>query len=152
MRVLPSYDHLPITLSIFQRSHVSFPIALGCADAASYTGKQPAKIPPGKTGEPIDIPASWVGRIWAQNGKCGAKGESCSMIEFNLDSGNVYTPQSYDISNIQGFTQALQVSASGCATATCKDQNCGVSASWLRDGIIIVDITFLSARMHILSA
>lgn len=55
------------------------------------------------------------------------------MIEFNLDSGNVYTPQSYDISNIQGYTQSLQVSASGCATATCKNKDCGVSVTFFQE-------------------
>ena len=35
----------------------------------------------------------WNGRIFAQNGACGAKGEECTMTEFNLDTGNNFTPQ-----------------------------------------------------------
>lgn len=40
----------------------------------------------------------WVGRVFAQNGNCGASGENCSLGEFNLDTGSQYTAQAYDIS------------------------------------------------------
>ena len=35
----------------------------------------------------------WNGRIFNQNGKCGAKGEGCTVTEFNLDTGSQFTPQ-----------------------------------------------------------
>jgi len=35
----------------------------------------------------------WNGRIFNQNGRCGAKGESCTVTEFNLDTGSQFTPQ-----------------------------------------------------------
>jgi len=35
----------------------------------------------------------WNGRIFAQNGACGGKGEGCTMTEFNLDTGDTFTPQ-----------------------------------------------------------
>ncbi|THU85970.1 hypothetical protein K435DRAFT_970478 [Dendrothele bispora CBS 962.96] len=95
-----------------------------CDDASSFTGAQPGNIAAG-TSKTVTIPSNWVGRIFNQNGNCGAKGDGCSMTEFNLDSGNAFTPQSYDISNIQGFTQSLQISAPNCATVTCTNANCG---------------------------
>ncbi|THU96927.1 hypothetical protein K435DRAFT_796948 [Dendrothele bispora CBS 962.96] len=95
-----------------------------CADAASFTGQQPGSIAPGAS-KSVTIPSKWVGRIFAQNGSCGAKGESCTITEFNLDSGDQFTPQTYDISNIQGFTQSIQIGAAGCDTVTCTNANCG---------------------------
>ncbi|KAK7451238.1 hypothetical protein VKT23_012576 [Stygiomarasmius scandens] len=95
-----------------------------CADASSFTAAQPGSIAPG-TSKTVTIPSNWVGRIFAQNGRCGSKGDGCSLTEFNLDSGDFFTPQSYDISNIQGFTQSLQISSPGCATVTCTNANCG---------------------------
>ncbi|KAF8896128.1 hypothetical protein BD779DRAFT_1667976 [Infundibulicybe gibba] len=56
----------------------------------------------------------WNGRIFAQNGHCGASGESCTITEFNLDTGSQFTAQAYDISNIQGFTQSIQIAVNGC--------------------------------------
>jgi len=35
----------------------------------------------------------WNGRIFSRNGACGDKGEECTMTEFNLDTGNNFTPQ-----------------------------------------------------------
>ncbi|KAF5343099.1 hypothetical protein D9758_016014 [Tetrapyrgos nigripes] len=95
-----------------------------CGDASSFTGAQPGSVAPG-TSKVVNIPNNWVGRIFNQNGACGAKGDGCTMGEFNLDSGDFFTPQSYDISNIQGFTQSMQISAAGCATVTCTNANCG---------------------------
>ncbi|KAL0569427.1 hypothetical protein V5O48_012531 [Marasmius crinis-equi] len=100
-----------------------------CADAASFTGAQPGSIGAGQT-KTVTIPSKWVGRIFAQNGRCGAKGESCTVLEYNLDSGDQFTPQSYDISNIQGFTQSVQIGAAGCATVTCKNANCGCTNAY----------------------
>lgn len=50
--------------------------------------------------------------------------------EFNLDSGDKYTPQSYDISNIQVFTQSMQIVAQGCQTVKCTNANCGCSQAY----------------------
>ena len=72
----------------------------------------------------------WVGRIFANTGSCGPKGESCTITEWNMDSGDFFTPQSYDISNIQGFTQSVQVGMAGCDTVTCKDVNCGCKSAY----------------------
>ncbi|KAI3614559.1 thaumatin-like protein 1-like [Moniliophthora roreri] len=72
----------------------------------------PSQIGSGES-QTVTIPSNWVGRIFAQNGSCGPKGEGCSVTEFNLDSGDAFTPQSYDISNIQGFTQSFQIGAAG---------------------------------------
>ncbi|KIK55026.1 hypothetical protein GYMLUDRAFT_887667 [Collybiopsis luxurians FD-317 M1] len=95
-----------------------------CADAASFTGPQPAAIAPGKS-TTVTVPADWVGRVFAKVAKCGAKGEDCTMAEFNLDTGSQYTAQAYDISNIQGFTQSMSIGAQGCDTVTCTSANCG---------------------------
>ncbi|KAF9257437.1 hypothetical protein L218DRAFT_1017854 [Marasmius fiardii PR-910] len=100
-----------------------------CADASSYTGPQPGSIGAGQT-KAITIPSNWVGRIFAQNGHCGAKGESCTLTEYNLDSGNQFTPQTYDISNIQGFTQSISVNADGCQTVTCTNVNCACDQAY----------------------
>ncbi|KAL0059783.1 hypothetical protein AAF712_013470 [Marasmius tenuissimus] len=100
-----------------------------CDDASSYTGPQPGSIA-GGTSKTVTIPSNWVGRIFAQNGACGEKGESCTVTEFNTDSGDQFTPQSYDISNIQGFTQSVSVSADGCETVTCTDVNCGCTNAY----------------------
>nr|ALA44974.1 thaumatin-like protein 12 [Moniliophthora perniciosa] len=100
-----------------------------CSDAASYTAAQPNRLAAGAS-QTVTIPSRWVGRIFAQNGRCGVKGESCSLTEFNLDSGDVFTPQSYDISNIQGFTQSLQINANGCESVTCTNVNCGCRSAY----------------------
>ncbi|ESK89949.1 thaumatin-like protein 1-like [Moniliophthora roreri MCA 2997] len=84
----------------------------------------PSQIGSGES-QTVTIPSNWVGRIFAQNGSCGPKGEGCSVTEFNLDSGDAFTPQSYDISNIQGFTQSFQIGAAGCETVTCTSADCG---------------------------
>ncbi|KAF5389748.1 hypothetical protein D9757_006037 [Collybiopsis confluens] len=96
-----------------------------CSDAASFAGPQPATIAAGKSSPPIAVPANWVGRVFAKTPKCGAKGEDCTMGEFNLDTGSQYTAQAYDISNIQGFTQSMAIGAQGCDTVTCTSANCG---------------------------
>ncbi|KAF9259849.1 hypothetical protein L218DRAFT_1079699 [Marasmius fiardii PR-910] len=95
-----------------------------CQDATSYTGPQPGSIAAGKS-KTITIPSRWVGRIFAKNNKCGPKGEQCTVTEFNLDSGDKFTPQSYDISNIQGFTQSVSIGADGCDSVTCTNVKCG---------------------------
>ncbi|KAF5336763.1 hypothetical protein D9758_016381 [Tetrapyrgos nigripes] len=100
-----------------------------CSDASSFTGAQPGSLAPGAS-RTVNVPNSWVGRVFNQNGACGAKGEGCTLGEFNLDSGDFFTPQSYDISNIQGFTQSIQIGAAGCATVTCTNANCGCSNAY----------------------
>lgn len=47
------------------------------------------------------------------------------MLEFNLDTGSFYTPQAYDISNIQGLTQSVSVQGDGCGLSECKEAGCG---------------------------
>ncbi|KAF7311723.1 Thaumatin-like protein [Mycena indigotica] len=95
-----------------------------CADAVPFSGPQPGQLGPGQS-KTVTVNARWVGRVFASHPQCGPKGESCTMGEFNLDSGDFFTPQSYDISNIQGFTDSMQIAASGCDTVTCTNANCG---------------------------
>ncbi|EKM76080.1 hypothetical protein AGABI1DRAFT_116006 [Agaricus bisporus var. burnettii JB137-S8] len=91
--------------------------------AISYNGPQPGNLGPGAS-QTLNINRQWNGRIFAQNGACGPKGESCTQTEFNLDTGNNFTPQAYDISNIQGFTQSTAIGVNGCETVTCRDVGC----------------------------
>ncbi|KIK60329.1 hypothetical protein GYMLUDRAFT_73797 [Collybiopsis luxurians FD-317 M1] len=100
-----------------------------CDDASSFTAAQPGSIAVGKS-TTVTVPASWVGRVFAQIDSCGEKGEGCTMGEFNLDSGNMYTPQSYDISNIQSYTQAMSIGAAGCDTVTCSSADCGCTNAY----------------------
>ncbi|KAI5900696.1 uncharacterized protein SCHCODRAFT_02482687 [Schizophyllum commune H4-8] len=94
-----------------------------CGDATDFKGAQPAKLAVGKSTK-VTIPSRWVGRIFNKTAKCGAKGESCTVTEFSLDTGDKYTPQAYDISNIQGFTQSIRIKSAGCETATCRSKSC----------------------------
>ncbi|KAL1666330.1 hypothetical protein GGF50DRAFT_87447 [Schizophyllum commune] len=89
-----------------------------CGDATDFKGKQPGKLAAGKS-EKVTIPSRWVGRIFNKTAKCGAKGESCTVTEFNL----VHAP-GYDTSNIQGFTQSIRIKSTGCETATCRSKSC----------------------------
>ncbi|KAJ3931525.1 MAG: hypothetical protein NXY57DRAFT_1039129 [Lentinula lateritia] len=100
-----------------------------CSGAGYYTAAQPGVLGAGAS-ETITIPVDWVGRIFAQNGACGASGEDCTITEFNLDTGDFYTPQAYDISNIQGFTQSIEIAAAGCDTVTCTNVNCGCTEAY----------------------
>ncbi|CAA7266879.1 unnamed protein product [Cyclocybe aegerita] len=90
--------------------------------AISYTGAQPNTLGSGAS-QTMTINRQWNGRIFNQNGRCGAKGEGCTMGEFNLDTGSQWTPQAYDISNIQGFTQSIRIAVNGCDTVTCTNVN-----------------------------
>ncbi|TFK40213.1 hypothetical protein BDQ12DRAFT_721675 [Crucibulum laeve] len=92
--------------------------------AISYTGAQPNTLAAGAS-QTLTINSQWNGRIFNQNGRCGPKGESCTLGEFNLDTGNQFTAQAYDISNIQGFTQSMQIAVNGCETVTCTNVKCG---------------------------
>ncbi|KAE9397680.1 hypothetical protein BT96DRAFT_995633 [Gymnopus androsaceus JB14] len=94
-----------------------------CAGAADYTGAQPGVLTPGAS-EVVTLPVDWVGRIFNQNGACGASGEDCTITEFNLDTGSAFTAQAYDISNIQGFTQSIEIEAAGCDTVSCTNVDC----------------------------
>ncbi|KAJ6456418.1 hypothetical protein C8R45DRAFT_844999, partial [Mycena sanguinolenta] len=100
-----------------------------CADASTAPLPSPGSLGAGKT-TTITVPNSFVGRIFAQDGSCGAEGESCTMLEFNLDADSFYTPNSYDISNIQGFTQSISLGAEGCATVTCTDPSCSCTDAY----------------------
>lgn len=97
--------------------------------AIPYTGPQYGALEPGAS-ETLSINQQWNGRIFTQNGSCGPKGESCTITEFNLDTGNAFTQQAYDISNIQGFTQSIQISVNGCDTVTCTNPNCGCANAY----------------------
>jgi hypothetical protein len=46
------------------------------------------------------------------------------FIDLVLDTGDHWTPQAYDISNIQGFTQSVSIGANGCKSTTCKNVHC----------------------------
>lgn len=100
-----------------------------CGDATDFTGSQPGTLA-AQSSKKVTIPSRWVGRIFNQNGNCGAKGESCTLTEYNLDTGDFYTPQAYDISNIQGFTQSIQIKSAGCDTVTCKVKSCPCSQAY----------------------
>ncbi|KAJ7812649.1 hypothetical protein B0H14DRAFT_2459057 [Mycena olivaceomarginata] len=100
-----------------------------CADAAKYSGPAPTVLAPGAS-QTLNIDSKWVGRIFASHPACGPKGESCTITEYNLDSGSQFTPQTYDISNIQGFTDSVQISAAGCDTVTCTNANCGCTSAY----------------------
>lgn len=47
------------------------------------------------------------------------------MGEFNLGADSIYTPNSWDVSIIQGFTQSMSI-ASGGNTAICTSASCTV--------------------------
>ncbi|KAJ4496298.1 hypothetical protein C8J55DRAFT_16280 [Lentinula edodes] len=102
-----------------------------CTDASSYTAAQPGVILAGASVQ-VTIPASWVGRIYAETvaSSCGAKGEDCTIGEFNLDTGDIYAAQAYDISNIQGYTQAMSIQLQGCDTVTCTSEDCSCSNAY----------------------
>ncbi|KAG5647374.1 hypothetical protein DXG03_000442 [Asterophora parasitica] len=97
--------------------------------AISYTGAQPNTLGAGQS-QSLKINSQWNGRIFAQNGRCGAKGESCTVTEFNLDTGSQWTPQAYDISNIQGFTQSVRIEVNGCDTVTCTNVKCDCKSAY----------------------
>lgn len=44
------------------------------------------------------------------------------------DTGSAFTAQAYDISNIQGFTQSIEIEAAGCDTVSCTNVDCSVSS------------------------
>ncbi|KAJ6526958.1 hypothetical protein DFH09DRAFT_1187210 [Mycena vulgaris] len=94
-----------------------------CSDASTAAMPSIGSLAAGGT-TTINIANNFVGRIFAQDGSCGAKGEDCTMLEFNLDADSFYTPNSYDISNIQGFTQSISLGAAGCSTVTCTSPSC----------------------------
>ncbi|KJA20564.1 hypothetical protein HYPSUDRAFT_88659 [Hypholoma sublateritium FD-334 SS-4] len=98
--------------------------------AISYTGPQPNTLGPGQS-QALTVNRQWNGCVFDQNGNCGASGESCTVTEYNLDTGSEFTPQAYDISNIQGFTQSIQIQVSdGCDTVTCTNVNCGCTEAF----------------------
>ncbi|KAF9526344.1 hypothetical protein CPB83DRAFT_465748 [Crepidotus variabilis] len=92
--------------------------------AISYTGPQPKALGASQSTQ-LTVNRQWNGRIFHQTGHCGAKGESCSMGEFNLDTGSQFTPQAFDISNIQGFTIGMGIGISGGDSVACTNVNCG---------------------------
>ncbi|KAJ7073602.1 hypothetical protein C8F01DRAFT_1097828 [Mycena amicta] len=100
-----------------------------CADAAAFSGRQPGQLAAGAS-TTVTVDHSWVGRVFAAHPNCGPKGESCTLGEFNLDADSFFTPQTYDISNIQGFTDSIQIAAAGCDTVTCTNPNCGCTNAY----------------------
>ncbi|KAJ7249270.1 hypothetical protein C8J57DRAFT_1079634 [Mycena rebaudengoi] len=99
-----------------------------CADALTEALPSVGALGVGKsTTLSID---NFVGRIFTQTSKCGAQGEGCTMLEFNLDADSFYTPNSYDISNIQGFTQSISLGATGCPTVTCTSPSCSCANAY----------------------
>ncbi|KIY49056.1 hypothetical protein FISHEDRAFT_28287, partial [Fistulina hepatica ATCC 64428] len=100
-----------------------------CDTASSYSGSQPGTLAAGSS-TTVTIDDDWVGRVFNQDGSCGSSGENCSLTEFNLDTGNTYAEQAYDISNIQGYTQALAIAAEGCDTVTCTSEDCPCSEAY----------------------
>ncbi|KZW00666.1 Osmotin, thaumatin-like protein [Exidia glandulosa HHB12029] len=101
-----------------------------CDGSKAYSGPQPGQLKPNGAKSQYYIDNTWVGRIWNRENKCGKTGENCSMAEFNLDSGSFYTPQAYDISNIQGYTQSMGVKAAGCDEVRCTSPSCGCSQAY----------------------
>ncbi|KAM0751816.1 hypothetical protein T439DRAFT_355706 [Meredithblackwellia eburnea MCA 4105] len=120
---------------------VYYPCASGQVTTATthlYTGSQPGYLAPGaqivKT-----VDDGWHGRIFdAASGNCSPLGQGCSMLEFTLDSAGI-TPQSYDISNIMGFTQKYQIQAisatpgTKCETVTCRSADCDCTQAYSFD-------------------
>jgi hypothetical protein len=51
--------------------------------AIPYTGSQPGNVPP-RVSRIVTINDQWNGRIFNQNGRCGARGEGCTVLEYNL--------------------------------------------------------------------
>jgi hypothetical protein len=98
--------------------------------AISYTGPQPKSLGANGASTQITVNRQWNGRVFNQRGNCGALGENCSMGEFNLDTGSQWTPQAFDISNIQGFTQSMRIAVSGGDTVTCTNVNCGCTNAY----------------------
>ncbi|KAJ7782575.1 hypothetical protein DFH07DRAFT_791194 [Mycena maculata] len=94
-----------------------------CSDASTAPLPSVGSLAAG-TSTTITVPDDFVGRIFNQDGSCGEEGENCTMLEFNLDADSFYTPNSYDISNIQGFTQSISLGAEGCDTVTCTSADC----------------------------
>jgi len=97
-----------------------------------YKGPQPGTLRAGEI-KKITMPTGWDGRICHAVGGCGKSCfGKCSMTEFNLDTGNKFTPQAYDISNIQGFTvpQAIVPTDKSCDSVHCLHANCACSQAY----------------------
>ncbi|KAJ7473749.1 hypothetical protein B0H11DRAFT_2236235 [Mycena galericulata] len=99
------------------------------AGVADYSGPQPTTLAP-QGSQTLTIDTAWVGRIFASHPACGPKGEDCTITEYNLDSGSFFTPQTYDISNIRGFTDSVQIAVAGCDTVTCTSPSCGCTNAY----------------------
>ncbi|EJD55155.1 hypothetical protein AURDEDRAFT_50420, partial [Auricularia subglabra TFB-10046 SS5] len=100
-----------------------------CSGSKPYSGSQPTQLKAGAKSH-YYIDNTETSRVWNRENKCGKTGENCSMAEFNLDSGSFYTPQAYDISNIQGYTQSMGVKAEGCDEVRCTSPSCNCKQAY----------------------
>ena len=64
------------------------------------------------------------------SGRCSSIYLSSSPLFLYSDTGDTWTPQAYDISNIQGFTQSVSIGANGCQSTTCTSVNCPCSQAY----------------------
>jgi len=120
------------SFSLHNKCSYAVPLLINNWGNTKYTGAQPGTLAPGQL-KKVTIPDHWNGRICHEVGGCNnACYGKCSMTEFNLDSGSFYTPQAYDISNIQGFTvpQAIIPSDKSCASVHCMNANCACSQAY----------------------
>ncbi|KDQ08261.1 hypothetical protein BOTBODRAFT_59467 [Botryobasidium botryosum FD-172 SS1] len=121
------------TFNLVNRCGSGVPLLVHNWGRTPYTGAQPGTVGAGQT-RTLTMPDGWNGRICHNVGGCGNSCYgSCSMTEFNLDTGDFYTPQAYDISNIQGYTIAQSISVAndgGCQSVTCRAANCPCSQAY----------------------
>ncbi|EIM83857.1 uncharacterized protein STEHIDRAFT_123434 [Stereum hirsutum FP-91666 SS1] len=105
-----------------------------CGQTSTYGGPWSQTI--GAGGSAIfKLPNNFVGRIFdSYSGGCGSDGWDCSLLEYNFDNGDSATDQSYDLSNIQGFTRGQMAvpypSNTGCLTKTCFTSGCDASQAY----------------------
>jgi len=113
------------------------PTVASCIDlppgtpCTAYTGSQPPFLNAGGSAT-VTVPNGWNGRVFVQANTCSAQSGDCfstgclgcTLLEFTMDASNNGGQQSYDISNINGFTQAYRLSGDGCDAVTCSAANC----------------------------
>ncbi|KAG8853630.1 hypothetical protein FRB96_008047 [Tulasnella sp. 330] len=109
--------------------------AARCGQTNAYTGPTSYTVAPGGSAI-FMLPNNFVGRVFdkGSSSACGTDGWDCSLLEFNFDNGAAATDQSYDLSNIQGFTRGMQAvpwpSNAGCQTKTCFASNCALDQAY----------------------
>jgi len=105
----------------------------------AYNGAQPTFLNPGAS-TTVNVPNGWNGRVFVQANTCSAQSGDCfstgclgcTLLEFTMDSPNDGGQQSYDISNINGFTQSYSLRGDGCDTVTCTSPNCPCDQAYPR--------------------